>query len=142
VSLANRFYDRIRSSHAGAVATQSPVEGPLPDTQYVVVATYKRDGTAVPTPVWAALDGDRLVFRTEADTAKVMRLRHTPRVRVAPSNVRGKPTGPPVEGVARIVGPSDDAGEAALARKYGRQRAIYEKVAPHGDLVYVEIRRA
>lgn len=137
----NRLYDRMRHGDARKAAEQAPADGPLPDAKYVLVVSYRRDGTPVPTPVWAAHDGERLVFRTEAATAKVKRLRHTPRARVAPCTVRGKPTGPPVEAVARIVGPEDAAGERALDKKYGLERRVYEGVAPHGELVYVELTR-
>jgi PPOX class probable F420-dependent enzyme len=141
MSRMNRFYDRIRHPAAADVATAEPVAGPFPDTEYVLVATYRRDGTPVPTPVWAAVDGDRLVFRSETDTAKVRRLRNEARVRVAPCTMRGKPTGPPIEATARIVGPQDDAAEQALSAKYGLERRVYERVVPHGDMVYVEIVR-
>jgi PPOX class probable F420-dependent enzyme len=140
-SRINRFYDRLRDRRASSVAEQAPVDGPFPDTHYVLVATYKRSGEAVPTPVWAARDGDRLVFRTEGDTAKVRRIRNDPRVRVAPCNVRGKPTGPPVEATARVTGPDDEAAERALDAKYGVQRRVYERLAPYGELLYVEIVR-
>ena len=52
----------------------------------------------VPTPVWAAPDGDSLVVWTRADSGKVKRLRHTSRVTVAPSDIRGKVHGPAVDG--------------------------------------------
>ena len=139
MSRLNGLYDRVRHADAARAGSEAPVEGPFPDTEYVLVVTFRRDGTPMPTPVWAAWDGDRLVFRTEEDTHKVRRLRHTAQVRVAPCTVRGRPTGPPVEGVARIVGPDDPAGERALTKKYGLQRRFYERFAPHGDLVYVEI---
>ena len=138
-SAINRFYDRIRHRRAASIAEQAPVAGPLPDTHYVLVATYRRDGRVVPTPVWAARDGDRLVFRTEGDTAKLRRIANNPRVLVAPCNARGKPTGPPVEGTARILGPGDETAERALDAKYGLRRRVYERVAPYGELVYVEI---
>ena len=138
-SAINRFYDRIRHRAAGAIADAPPREGPLPDTHYVLVATYRRDGRAVATPVWAAHDGERLVFRTEGDTAKVRRIRNNPRVRVAPCTVRGKPTGPPIEATARVTGPGDEAAERALDAKYGFQRRFYERLAPYGELVYVEV---
>ena len=141
MSLANRFYDSIRHGGARSAVDDPPVDGPFPDAQYLLVVTYKKSGEGVPTPVWAAHDGDRLVFRTEADTAKVKRIRNDARVRVAPCTLRGKPTGPPVEGRARVLGPEDAAAERALAAKYGTQRRVYERVAPHGDMVYIEITR-
>jgi PPOX class probable F420-dependent enzyme len=138
-SAINRFYDRIRSGRAASIADAEPVRGPLPDTHYVLVATFKRDGSAVATPLWTARDGERLVFRTEGDTVKLTRIRNNPRVLVAPCTARGKPKGPPVEGTARILGPGDETAERALDAKYGVQRRVYERVAPYGELVYVEI---
>ena len=141
-SRINRFYDRIRSGRASSIADAPPVQAPLPDTQYVLVATYRRNGDVVPTPVWAAHDGERLVFRTEGDTAKLRRIRNDPRVLVAPCNARGRPTGPPVEATARVTGPDDEAAERALDAKYGAQRRVYERLVPYGELVYVEVTRA
>ena len=141
MSITNRFYDAIRHGRSRSAVDAPPVDGPLPDGQYVLVVTYKRSGEGVPTPVWAAPDGERLVFRTEADTAKVRRIRNHPRVRVAPCTVRGTPTGPPVEATARVTGPDDEAAERALDAKYGTQRRLYERVALHRDMVYVEITR-
>ncbi len=138
-SRINRFYDLIRDRRADSIADQPPVDGPFPDTQYVLVATYRRSGEAVATPLWTARDGDRLVFRTEGDTAKVRRMRNDPRVLVAPCNVRGKPAGRPVEGRARITGPDDNAAERALDAKYGVKRRTFERVAPYGEFVYVEV---
>ncbi len=140
-SVINRVYDTFRHKRAGSIADAPLAEGPFPDTEYVLVATHRRSGEMVPTPLWVAHDGDRLVFRTEADTAKVRRIRNDPRVRVAPCTARGKPTGPPVAGTARVTGVQDEAAERALDAKYGRKRRVYERVAPYGEFVYVEITR-
>jgi PPOX class probable F420-dependent enzyme len=141
VSALNRFYDVIRHRRASSAADGAPADGPLPDARYVLVVSYRRSGEGVPTPVWAARDGERLVFRTEADTAKVRRIGNDPRVRVAPCTVRGRPTGPAVDARARVLGPRDEAAERALAAKYGARRRVYTRVAPLGDLVYVEVVR-
>ena len=142
MSALNRFYDAIRHRRAQSVADGAPVDGPLPDAEYVLLVSYRRDGEGVPTPVWAAREGERLVFRTEADTAKVRRIGNDPRVRVAPCTFRGRPTGPPVEASARVLGPRDEAAERALAAKYGARRRVYTRAAPLDDLVYVEIVRS
>jgi PPOX class probable F420-dependent enzyme len=93
---------------------------PLPRSTYVSLTTFRRTGVPVPTPVWAAADGDTLVVWTRADSGKVKRLRHTPRVTVAPCDVRGRTLGTPVDAVAEFV---PDAGRpqalAALRRAYG-----------------------
>jgi uncharacterized protein len=91
--------------------------------RYVSLATFRRNGTAVPTPVWCAeLDG-RLYAFTAGDSGKVKRIRATPDVRVAPCSSRGQIHGPWREATARII---DDAGTieragAALRAKYGWQ---------------------
>jgi PPOX class probable F420-dependent enzyme len=141
----NRFYDRIRSRTAQRAAERVTTGrfDSLVGRKYALVVTFKRDGTAVPTPVWFGLDTDgRLYFRTGADVAKVRRLRNNPRVLVAPCTVRGKPLGPAVEGTARVVGPHEkDHAEAAIQSNYGLGRRLYERAADAvgGDEAYVEV---
>lgn len=86
---------------------------------FLNLVTTKRDGTAVPTPVWFAALDDRLVIGTGSSAGKIKRIRHTRTVRVAPCTARGRITGPEAEGVAHIAGPDEArAARAALARKY------------------------
>ena len=93
---------------------------PLPRSTYVSLTTFRRTGVAVPTPVWAAPDGETLVVWTRADSGKVKRLRHTARVTVAPCDFRGRVDGPAVDGVAEFVARSEWPGAlAALRRTYG-----------------------
>lgn len=94
--------------------------------RYVSLATFRRDGRAVETPVWVAEEDGRLYVFTEARSGKVKRLRRDSRVRLAPCSVRGTRRGDWVEGRARIV---DDAetearGYRALGRKYGWQMKL------------------
>jgi PPOX class probable F420-dependent enzyme len=111
--------------------------------KYALLVTFRRDGTAVPSPVWFALLDDRhLITRTEARTAKVRRIRNDPRVRVFPCDPRGKPLGPGVEGIARILQAREECerAEAALDRHYGRTRRIYERLmADKRGMAYLEI---
>jgi PPOX class probable F420-dependent enzyme len=90
---------------------------------YISLATFRRDGRAVETPVWFARRGERLYVFTENDAGKVKRLRNGPRARVAACNVRGRLRGEWIEARARVV---DDPGTerdayAALRAKYGWQ---------------------
>ena len=43
---------------------------PLRRSEYISLTTYRRTGVPVPTPVWAAPDGDSLVVWTRADSGK------------------------------------------------------------------------
>src|SRR3954469_7730633 len=142
----HRGAERMRVSSAVPPAAQS---GTAPDfsgfegNQYAVLVTFRRDGTPVPTPVWFALLGNRrLVIGTDRRTAKVRRIQRDPRARVFPSDPRGKPLGPAVEGTARIVEAVDERQEAeeALDRKYGRTRRIYERVFTRSeDMLHLEV---
>jgi hypothetical protein len=85
----------------------------------VVVTTYKRDGSAVPTPVNLMVDGEHAFFRTWSTSGKAKRLGRDPSVLIAPSTVRGKPTGPPVAASARLLGPAEEVEvKHGLARKH------------------------
>ncbi|PKZ66061.1 PPOX class F420-dependent oxidoreductase [Gordonia terrae] len=89
--------------------------------KYVSLTTYRKDGTAVTSPLWAALDGDRLVMWTVADSWKVKRLRRDPRVVVQACDVRGRNSfGARVSGTAEVLDAADsDRVKKAIADKYG-----------------------
>jgi uncharacterized protein len=142
-------YDRMRHRTAFDSAAQPGTAqdfAGLHGHKYALLVTFRTDGTAVPTPVWFALHDDRrLVTRTEERTAKVRRIRHDPRARVFPCDPRGKPLGPGVEATARILSAPEESqsAEAALDRRYGRGRRIYEKLmADEGGMVYLELASA
>ena len=104
---------------------------PFADERYISIETFKRDGTGVKTPVWAApLDGALMVM-SAGDAYKVKRLRRDPRVRLAACDLRGTVRGEWREGKGRIV---EDPAEvtrahAALRKKYGWQMAITDLFA-------------
>ena len=91
----------------------------LKDTKTILLTTYKRDGTPVATPVSIAFAGDRAFFRSWHKAWKTKRLRNNPRVEVAASTLRGKPTGPPVRASASLLeGEDARAAARALARRH------------------------
>ena len=98
----------------------------LGGASYVSLATFRRNGRAVETPVWVAAANGRLYVFSEAKAGKVKRLRNDPRVRLAPCGVRGRVLGPWVEGSARVVSEPDIEARAyaALRRKYGWQMRL------------------
>jgi uncharacterized protein len=93
----------------------------LAGERYVSLTTFKRDGSAASTPVWVVSDdGRRLLVWTGADTWKVKRIRRDSRVRITPSDARGRPRGEPLDGTARLLGPDGTAiVEPLLRKKYG-----------------------
>ncbi|MEV0897049.1 PPOX class F420-dependent oxidoreductase [Actinoplanes sp. NPDC049802] len=92
----------------------------LGSEKYVLLTTFRRDGRAVPTPLWVVPDGSGLGFWTVAGSGKLKRIRNSGRVTVAPCDMRGNPTGDPIEATARI-GDHDDRLRigAGIKRKYG-----------------------
>ncbi len=144
--LSDRFYDRMRHPGAAVAARAEPSAqgfGALRGQKYCLLVTFRKSGEPVPTPVWFGLDGDgRLYVRTEAEAAKVRRIRADARVRVAPASARGKPTGPMAAGTARVLAPSERArAEQALKANYGLGRRLYEGVSgPLGvETAYLEV---
>ncbi|MER5793126.1 PPOX class F420-dependent oxidoreductase [Streptomyces sp. NPDC001980] len=88
--------------------------------KYLLVTSYRKDGTPVPTPVWVVRDGDTLGVWTAADTWKVKRIRRRADVKVGACDLRGRPTGDPVPGTAEIADAATTARYRDLiARKYG-----------------------
>ncbi len=90
---------------------------------YLNLATFRRSGVAVETPVWFAAHAGRLYVFTEGKAGKVKRLRANPEIRVAPCGVRGSLKGPWLPGRARRVEDAATLAAAyrALRRKYGIQ---------------------
>jgi hypothetical protein len=99
-------------------STYGPTAG-LHAAKTVVLSSYRRDGTLVPTPVSLALEGDRLFFRSYDRAWKTKRIRNNSRVEVAPSTLRGKPTGDSV-GARAVLLEGEEAKTAAraLARRH------------------------
>ncbi|MEU6576664.1 PPOX class F420-dependent oxidoreductase [Streptomyces sp. NPDC046805] len=88
--------------------------------KYLLVSSYRKDGTAVPTPVWVVRDGDTLGVWTAADSWKVKRIRRRADVVVGPCDLRGRPTGDQVPATAEICDAATTARYRDLiARKYG-----------------------
>ena len=92
----------------------------LANAQYLNLATFRKDGTEVHTPVWFAQEGDTYYLFSNGDAGKVKRLRNSPRARAAPCDVRGKLLGDWQEGQATLLaGPEAEHAHRALRRKYG-----------------------
>jgi PPOX class probable F420-dependent enzyme len=91
--------------------------------RYVSLATFRRDGREVRTPVWVADEDGHLVVYTHRRSGKVKRIRATGRARLAPCDARGKLRGDFVEARARVAtDPVEiERGLAAVERKYGWQ---------------------
>ncbi|MFJ8185693.1 PPOX class F420-dependent oxidoreductase [Streptomyces sp. NPDC096105] len=88
--------------------------------KYLLLTSYRRNGTPVATPVWVVRDGDALGVWTAAGSWKVKRIRARKDVLVGPCDLRGNPTGDQVPATAEICDAATTARYRQLiARKYG-----------------------
>jgi PPOX class probable F420-dependent enzyme len=71
--------------------------------KYISLETFKKSGEAIQTPVWVVEDGGVVYVRTDPASWKAKRIRNNQRVRIAPSDMRGKPTGEWVDAQAHFV---------------------------------------
>jgi PPOX class probable F420-dependent enzyme len=92
--------------------------------RYAALATFRRSGAEVRTPVWfAAMDGRLYVF-TAGDSGKVKRLRHSSRARIAPSDARGNVCGEWWDAHVVVEPRVIERAHAAMRAKYGWQAQV------------------
>jgi PPOX class probable F420-dependent enzyme len=91
--------------------------------KFVSLATFKKDGAAVATPMWIGRDGDQLFFWTPADSWKAKRAKNNPRVVLVPCSRGGKVRegADPIDGVAEVITERATVQRLAgvIRRKYG-----------------------
>jgi PPOX class probable F420-dependent enzyme len=94
--------------------------------RYLSLTTFKKDGTAVATPVWLVGEGAHLYVITDAASGKAKRLGNSGRVLLASCDMRGKFDGEPVAASARLLDdPADVAAVVARIRgRYGIQYSL------------------
>jgi len=109
---------------------------------YMNLETYKRNGMGVATPVWFTIDVDKMIYVvTRTGTGKVKRLRKNSKVRVVPSNLRGRPEAEWLNGKGTFATP--EQLERALKqrnKKYGfkaRLSGLFSRTK--GDLIGIKI---
>ena len=96
----------------------------LQGRKYLNIETFRKNGQGVRTPVWFAGEPEddapeKLYVYSTADSGKAKRIRNNARVRVAPSDARGKLLGEWVEARAEIVtGTNAEHGMRLLNKKY------------------------
>ena len=87
--------------------------------KYISLATFRKNGQAVNTPVWFAEQDQRLYVMTRSDSGKYKRIRNNPEVKIAPCTMKGEIIGPEFIGSARILAAEQWArAKAAVNRKY------------------------
>jgi len=98
----------------------TPTFADLAIAQYILLTTFTKDGRPKPVPVWAAVDGDRLLVITEGKSWKVKRIRNTPHVQLAICDMRGRPKSDSIDGTAAILDKSQTKiVYDAIGKRYG-----------------------
>lgn len=95
--------------------------GAVGTANYVLLTSFRKNGTPVGTPLWAALDDGKLYVWTVTDSWKVKRICRNPAVTLQPCSVSGTPRGAVVEGTARIL---DDTGSDRVRQLIKRKYSI------------------
>jgi hypothetical protein len=95
----------------------------LSDEKYILLTTFRRDGTPVATPVWVVkLDDEQVGFWTSSGSGKAKRLAHTARVTATPCDARGrvKTGATAIDATARLVtGDELEEIRKRIVSKYG-----------------------
>jgi PPOX class probable F420-dependent enzyme len=100
----------------------------LDQHRYLSLATFRRNGAEVRTPVWFAAVGETLCVFTAGHSGKVKRLRASPRARIAPCDARGGLIGAWRDATARIVtdAAAIERARVAFRAKYGWQIRLFD----------------
>ena len=111
----------------------------LSDEKYMLLTTFKRDGSPVKSPVWVvALDGGAFGFWTSSGSGKAKRLAHTDRVTVQPCDARGRvKEGSAIQaGTARLVtGAEHQVIVDKVKAKYGFMTTITHLLGTLGGIL-------
>ncbi len=91
----------------------STIPAEIRGQRYINLATFRKSGVAVNTPIWFSESDEKLYFMTSSKSGKYKRIRNNPQVRIAPCTIRGRIVGPEFPATARIL----PAGEFAAVRK-------------------------
>jgi PPOX class probable F420-dependent enzyme len=106
------------------MATPVPVE--LRGQKYISLATFRKTGILVRTPVWFAERDNKLYIFSNPKSGKVKRIRNNPEVRIAPCTMRGRVTGSEFAARARILsGEQWPAARKIMEEKYWLMRVPF-----------------
>jgi hypothetical protein len=94
--------------------------------RYISLASFRKNGTPVYTPVWFAEDDGKIYLMTNSKTGKCKRIRNNPEVKIAPCTIRGKITGPEFPATARFLPQQEFARvRRAIEQKYWLARVPF-----------------
>jgi PPOX class probable F420-dependent enzyme len=95
---------------------------------HAIIATLRRDGTAVQSVVWYLRDGDELWISTSPDSTKVRHLRRDPRISVLVLSEDGSAY-LALEGTATITEDVETPDRIELMRRYVGEDGARQMIA-------------
>lgn len=97
----------------------------LTSARYMLLTTFKRDGTSVSAPVRGVVDGDRAYFRAWEGSAQVKCLQHIDAVQVTSCTALGLCTfGPPLDATVRLLSGTE---ASRIARKLAAKHKVRQR---------------
>lgn len=96
--------------------------------EYLSLATQKRDGSWVETPVWFSQEGNVIYAFSESKAGKVKRIRNFPGVKITPCTVTGKTLSHSDNAKAEILIEKStiEVAKASLKTNYGWKMSILD----------------
>ncbi len=91
----------------------SSIPAEIHGQRYISLATFRKNGASVHTPIWFAENDGKLFFMTSTKLWKYKRIRNNPQVKIASCTIRGRITGPEFAATARIL-PSEEFAKARM----------------------------
>jgi PPOX class probable F420-dependent enzyme len=115
--------------------------------EYLNLATFRKTGVRVDTPVWFAEDKGFFYVLSNNQAGKIKRLRNSSRCQIAPCTMLGKLTGDVCDSEAFLVTDKEgeQRGHRALKNKYGWKMLLLDSGAWMGGRIkqrtYICIRK-
>jgi len=97
--------------------------------KYINLTTFRKNGKAVPTPVWFVIQDNKLYVYTYGTSGKAKRIRANGKAQIAPSDWRGNPLAAFVPARARVIPQDDPIWEKInrlYAKKYGLMYHLFQ----------------
>ena len=136
-------YERSKDPASREVTTADARDlGGFAGHKHCLVVSFRRDGTAVPTPVWFGGDTESLYFRSRASSAKVKRIQRNSEVLIAPCDENGAPLGEAVNARAeQLADREKPAAEKRIRANQGIDRRFYMRFfsTPPDDEAYFRV---
>ena len=100
----------------------------IQSAQFISLETYRKNGQAMPTPVWFVEKDGALYVKTQIGAGKAKRIANNGSVRIAPCDVRGNVQGGWVNAQARLlpISPEPKKLLGLWSKKYGLMNSVFE----------------